>query len=83
MLSYMHLVTNNRESLREGGVCIHCFKECAFEDITQWIKEKGGGLTAQCPHCEIDAVAPRGVSEDKLREWHREGFQQYITVDGY
>ena len=84
-MSYLHHATHNFDTLQKrGGVCVCCMQGVAFRDITEWIRERTGLLTAQCPHCSIDAVAPRGkASDEAVRAWHREGFQQYITVDGY
>ena len=81
---YIHHATHNYDTLqRRGGVCVCCMQDVAFRDITGWIQERAGRPpTAQCPHCDIDAVVPRDAfsSRAELEAWHRAGFE-YIAFD--
>ena len=46
--------------------CFACQKTFAPGDITQWVKELDGTMTARCPHCGIDTVMGSTVPMEEM-----------------
>lgn len=50
--------------------CYHCLRVSPSSAITNWMDD---GVTAMCPHCDMDSVVPgkidRGLLEMALVKW--------------
>jgi len=58
-LKLAHRHASNHRPQIEGSDACGCFSCLAIflpADITHWIEETGGGETARCPRCAVDAV---------------------------
>ena len=73
---YHRAATSNALALAESLTCscYYCLRTYSTDEIVDWIDD-ADGLTAICPHCDIDAVVPCNsgldVSEEYLKEVHR------------
>ncbi|MCG7878783.1 MAG: hypothetical protein N0E42_19515 [Candidatus Thiodiazotropha endolucinida] len=65
--------TNNKEDLENNSkvcLCLYCDNVFPLSEIENWITEKSGTLTPECPKCGVDALLEdRGfaLSEDIAR----------------
>jgi NAD-dependent SIR2 family protein deacetylase len=50
----------NKEVVQQSQQCgcYHCLKTFTPDQIQEWTD---GGLTALCPHCNVDAVVPENM----------------------
>lgn len=68
--------SRHREQLERDRLCgcFHCLAIYAPSEIKRWLKEPGGGETALCPRCGIDAVigesAGYPITEEFLSMMH-------------
>lgn len=63
----------NRERLARESTCscYQCIRQFPTSEITEWVD---GGLTALCPHCDVDALLPGAVAMDLLARMHERWF---------
>jgi hypothetical protein len=75
------LVTQNMEAIKESEFCfcVHCFEKYPASEV---VEHTDGD--AICPRCYVDAVIPDScgmeITEDLLREWNREYFEETATT---
>ena len=78
-----NLSFKNKEACEASKTCacFHCLAFFSPQEISEWVEEKrsGGGLTAICPKCGIDAVLPESeetkITPDLLKEMQDEFFE--------
>lgn len=65
----------NKDNLIDDVSCYYCIRHFKASDINEWADK---GLTALCPHCDIDSIIPGNVEDDTLIAIHTYWFKTYI-----
>lgn len=76
-LSYLHLVTKNKEYISKSKycACIYCQKHFDAKKVTRYTQYPS--TSGLCPYCSIDTVVPDihgEIKETDLKNWYQEGF---------
>ena len=75
-LSYMPIVTGNKENLKKSknAYCLCCRKNHLALNVTEFCDN---GTTGLCPDCFVDAIVPDYPTKylkKQLTEWSTAGF---------
>lgn len=72
MLDLSRYSRHNSIHLESGECgCYFCLRTFAVDEIEDW---KDEGLTALCPHCDMDTILPGVIDEDTLIEMCKRWF---------
>ena len=67
--AYLHSMQNKEELQKIGRCgCFYCLNIFNTNEIKEWIEEKSGKKTAQCPYCCIDSVIPESEEYELCKE---------------
>ena len=60
----------NKEKLKNVKKCgcFYCLRIYDTSEIKEWIEEKSGAETAQCPYCDVDAVIAESEEYELSKE---------------
>lgn len=76
------LTYENRDILLKAKkcVCVYCGAEFDVSEIEFWQPDPNN-LTAQCPHCWIDAVLPKEINGKEItKEDVKKMFEYYFGI---
>lgn len=63
--------------VHENASCFHCRRVFRSSRIMEWCDY---GLTAMCPHCDIDAVLPGKYEKGVLDQMYKRYFKEAQSV---